>query len=361
MHPTKSDPRENKVKALRIILLALVFVPLQVHAGLLDDLGSALGGGAKKESPKPDTTSATNNLSRNLVYAPAASTGKRIALVIGNGNYHYDNLPKLPNPTHDAEDIAKALCGFGFEVIERKDQSLESMNEAITEFGRKITDSDAALFYFAGHGLQVKGQNYLVPTNARIESESQVPYQSVNVNQLLDEMGNGKSRANIVMLDVCRNNPISGKFRSGATRGLAAPTSQPKGTVIVYATDPGNVAADGKGRNGLFTALAQGRIAKLRKEAAARVPSVGQTFKDCPGCPEMIVIPKGSFDMGSNNGDSDEKPTHRVTIGRSFAMGKAEVTQGQWKAIMGGNPSEYKNCGDTCPVEQVSWNDAQRA
>lgn len=183
------------------------------------------------------------------------TSGKRVALVIGNGDYQYsDKLPKLDNPTHDAEDIARALRGFGFEVIEKSNLSLEGMNEAIAEFGRRIGEGDAALFYFAGHGLQVKGQNYLVPVNANIDSEAQVPYQSVNVNQLLDEMENSRSRANIVMLDACRNNPITGKFRSGATRGLAAPSSSPKGTVIVYATDPGNVAADGNGRNGLFTA-----------------------------------------------------------------------------------------------------------
>lgn len=192
---------------------------------------------------------------RNPVVSGNVSTGKRVALVIGNGNYQYsDSLPKLANPIHDAEDIAKALRGFGFEVIEKKDQSLEGMNDAITEFGRKIIDSDAALFYYAGHGLQVKGQNYIIPVNAKIESEARVPFISININQLLEEMESGKSRANIVMLDACRNNPISGKFRSGATRGLAAPSSQPKGTVIVYSTDPGNVAADGTGRNGTFTA-----------------------------------------------------------------------------------------------------------
>jgi hypothetical protein len=191
---------------------------------------------------------------RNLS-AQAATGAKRVALVIGNGSYqHPDILPKLGNPTHDAEDIAKALRGFGFEVIERKDQSLEGMNSAIAEFSRKIGNSEAALFYFAGHGLQVKGQNYLIPVDANIETEARVQYVSVNVNQILDEMDSAKSRVNIVMLDACRNNPISGKFRSGATRGLAAPSSQPKGTVIVYATDPGNVAADGDGRNGLFTA-----------------------------------------------------------------------------------------------------------
>ncbi|RPJ08555.1 MAG: hypothetical protein EHM37_16640, partial [Deltaproteobacteria bacterium] len=168
--------------------------------------------------------------------------------------YQHPDLPKLANPTNDAEDMARALRGFGFEVIERKNQTLEGMNRAISEFGSKIGGSEVALFYYAGHGIQVKNQNYLIPVNARIESEASVPYQGVNLNQVLDEMDNGKSGANIVMLDACRNNPITGKFRSGQSRGLASPGSAPKGTVIVYATDPGNVASDGTGRNGLFTA-----------------------------------------------------------------------------------------------------------
>jgi len=150
--------------------------------------------------------------------------------------------------------MAKALRGFGFEVIEGKNQTLEAMNRAISEFGSKIGGSEVALFYYAGHGIQVKNQNYLIPVNAKIESEASVPYQGVSLNQVLDEMDNGKSAANIVILDACRNNPITGKFRSGQSRGLAVPTSAPKGTVIVYATDPGNVASDGRGRNGLFTA-----------------------------------------------------------------------------------------------------------
>ena len=86
--------------------------------------------------------------------------------------------------------------------------------------------------------------------------------------------------------------------------------------------------------------------------------AAGKVFKDCPDCPEMVVIPAGSFDMGSNK-EPNEKPVHRVTISRPFAMGKTEVTQGQWKAIMGDNPSKYTNCGDNCPVEQVKWDDAQ--
>jgi hypothetical protein len=183
----------------------------------------------------------------------ADSPGRRIALVIGNGNYRQPDLPKLSNPPNDAEDMARVLRGFGFEVIERKNQTLEGMSQAIAEFGSKIGGSEAALFYYAGHGIQVRNQNYLIPVNATIESEASVPYQGINVNQVLDEMDNGKSGVNIVMLDACRNNPITGKFRSARTRGLASPGSTPKGTVIVYATDPGNVASDGTGRNGLFT------------------------------------------------------------------------------------------------------------
>ncbi len=89
--------------------------------------------------------------------------------------------------------------------------------------------------------------------------------------------------------------------------------------------------------------------------------TLGQFFRDCPKCPDMAVIPAGSFEMGSDDGDSEEIPVHRVTITRSFAIGKTEVTQGQWRAVMGSIPAEFrsKDCGDNCPVETVSWEDAQ--
>lgn len=203
------------------------------------------------EKKKPEKSVSDD---RGLV-AIEKSTGRRVALVIGNSAYrHTDSMPKLANPANDADDVAAALRKFGFDVVAKKNLTREEMDEAISDFGRRIANSDAALFYYAGHGLQVKGQNYLVPVDANIDSEARVPYRTVNVNQLLEEMESSKSKINIVMLDACRNNPISGKFRSGATRGLAAPAVSPKGTVIVYATDPGNVAADGDGRNGLFTA-----------------------------------------------------------------------------------------------------------
>jgi formylglycine-generating enzyme required for sulfatase activity len=97
----------------------------------------------------------------------------------------------------------------------------------------------------------------------------------------------------------------------------------------------------------------------LQSAQAETARKPGTTFKDCPDCPEMVVIPAGSFEMGSNNGSKNEQPVHRVIIKKPFAMGKTEVTQKQWQAIMGDNPSGFKDCGDKCPVERVSWNDAQ--
>ena len=97
----------------------------------------------------------------------------------------------------------------------------------------------------------------------------------------------------------------------------------------------------------------------IEPEAGKTLSEAGKTFKDCPECPDMVEIPAGSFDMGSNSGEADEKPVHRVTIAKPFAIGKTEVTQAQWLAVMGNNPSNFTGCGDTCPVEQVSWNDVQ--
>jgi formylglycine-generating enzyme required for sulfatase activity len=99
---------------------------------------------------------------------------------------------------------------------------------------------------------------------------------------------------------------------------------------------------------------------KLYQWELVVVPEAGKTFKDCADCPELVEIPAGSFDMGSNNGDEDEKPVHKVTLAKPFAIGKTEVTQAQWMAVMGGeNPSHFLECGASCPVEQVSWDDAQ--
>ena len=158
---------------------------------------------------------------------------------------------------HFTQGMSAALRGLGFEVMERKNLSRKEMKSAINEFSLKIGNSEAALFYYAGHGLQVKGQNYLMPVDAAIEfnsTDADLQDEGINVSLVLENMDDAKCQANIVMLDACRAPLKEGKFRSAATRGLAVISSPPKGTVVVYATDPGNTAADGDGRNGLFTA-----------------------------------------------------------------------------------------------------------
>jgi formylglycine-generating enzyme required for sulfatase activity len=108
-----------------------------------------------------------------------------------------------------------------------------------------------------------------------------------------------------------------------------------------------------------FQAHAQDGRKPVAKKNQNTGLSAGTIFKDCDDCPEMVAIPPGSFDMGSHDGDDNEKPLHRVTIDYAFALGKTEVTQGQWEALMGSNPSKFSGCGDNCPVEQVSWDNAQ--
>lgn len=173
---------------------------------------------------------------------------KRLALVIGNAAYKES---PLSNPVNDARDIAQSLSGLGFEVIYKQNASQAEMKSAIREFGNKIVKGDVALFYFAGHGAQVNGENYLVPVDAVITKEEEVEYESVNAGLVLAQMASAANKLNIVILDACRNNPFARSFRS-QTRGLAQ-ISASAGTIIAYATEPGSVAADGKGKNGLYT------------------------------------------------------------------------------------------------------------
>lgn len=190
--------------------------------------------------------------SRNLAVSQpvdgAYAKEQRLALVIGNSSYQ--SAP-LKNPANDAADIAKTLRGLGFQVTLKQNQGREAMAQAIREFGNQLKRGGTGLFYYAGHGMQVKGRNYLIPVDADIQSEDEVPYRSIDVNELLAKMESARNRINLVILDACRNNPFARSFRSSA-QGLAQ-MEAPVGTLIAFATAPGSVAADGQGRNGLYT------------------------------------------------------------------------------------------------------------
>ncbi|SDH32356.1 caspase family protein [Propionivibrio dicarboxylicus] len=176
----------------------------------------------------------------------AAAGEKRIALVIGNSAYK--DAP-LKNPANDARDVAAALRKLGFEVIEKTNVPQKEMNRAIVQFGEKLRADTVALFYYAGHGMQVRGKNYLIPVDAQIQSEASVRVEAVDVDGVLDQLT--ISPLNIVILDACRNNPFERRFRS--VGGGLAQMDAPKGSLIAYATAPGKTAADGDNRNGLYT------------------------------------------------------------------------------------------------------------
>jgi PQQ-dependent catabolism-associated CXXCW motif protein len=180
--------------------------------------------------------------------ADAVANEPRVALVIGNSAYKFD---PLKNPANDADDMAKTLQSLGFHVTLKKDATHRQMIEAIGDFGRQIKKGGVGLFYFAGHGVQSKGRNFLVPVNAVVTSESELEFETVDANRMLAAMDDAGNRLNIVILDACRNNPFARSFRS-ASRGLAQMDAA-QGSYIAFATAPGSVAADGTGNNGLYT------------------------------------------------------------------------------------------------------------
>jgi formylglycine-generating enzyme required for sulfatase activity len=365
----------------------------------------------------------------------------RVALVVGNSAY---KSAPLRNPTNDAKDMAAKLKGMGFTVIERSNLNVKQIGSTLREFRSKLTPGSVALVFYAGHGLQIKGENYLPAVDADISGEEDVPTQSLAMRQIMDVLEEAKTRLNLVFLDACRNNPYARSFRS-ASDGLNR-VNAPSGTLISFATRPGSVAADGTGRNGLYTGalleqmnnqsqpielvlkkvvsqvkaasksqqepwmegsiegefcfgecgkqVAQsgnsddralwdsvkdskdmnevkayldrfplGLFAGVARVRIAALEKAGSVFKDCDFCPEMVVIPAGSYMMGSAPDSTapfppsaEEQPQHRVLVG-SFALGKFEVTQDQWYSLMGSSPSRF--FGGSLPVEQVSWQDAQ--
>jgi len=476
----------------------------------------------------------------SLYPSPATAAPDRVALVMGKAAYVSG---PLKNPANDARDMADILKRLGFDVIPVIDADRAQMIRAINEFGGKLRRAEVGIFYYAGHGMQIQGTNYLLPVDARPETESDVEFEAVDAARVLGKMRDPGNKFNIVILDACRDNPFARSFRS-SEKGLAR-MDAPAGSAMAYATSPDSVAADGDGRNGIYTkhllaqitrpdlsiqdmlmetglnvmretsekkipwvsstpipryylAAAAGtqtdrpaqgpskalvsvssnisgatvsingtaigiapvdrrevspgshqvRVAKdgydsyetkvtveagrhvsldailsLTAPASGRLyvnpdpsdalirilnidpaysrgmdiapgryqveasksgydtrtqwvdvaagedkyitvsmkPSVSGRFTNTLGM-EFIYISPSTFMMGSPSSESgrgSDETQHRVTLTNGYYLQTTEVTQGQWKAVMGSNPSYFSSCGDDCPVEQVSWNDVQ--
>ncbi len=415
---------------------------------------------------------------------------KRIALVVGNSAY--EHVQALANPINDATDMAASLQRKGFVVTLLKDATLRQMKQAITQFGRDLQalgdqPESVGLFFYAGHGVQYEGVNYLIPVDANIPEANELEFEAVDANRLLNKMEDAKNEFNIVILDACRDNPYRSWSRS--TRSGLAEMKSPRGSFLAFATAPGEVAADGVGnsRNSPFTKhfllqmeqpldllqmfkqvihgvsvethqkqwpwqnasmtgnfyftppppsttpspttplppqgdpeldmwnLVKGsihasdvrrfinaypnpqgrffKVAQLKLDQLERQQAITQVVTTTtsppitlqtalvqpPSEPEgiwtepqdvwtephtgirMVSIPGGSFEMGDlfDEGYRDEKMIRTVRLD-TFWLGETEVTQGQWKAIMGENDREPHFKGDDLPMEQVSWEDAQR-
>jgi uncharacterized caspase-like protein len=183
-----------------------------------------------------------------VLAAGLATAADRVALLIGNNQY---GSTPLRNAVNDAKDLGDALKELGFKVIVRENASRKDMIEGIREFGQALDGAGTALFFYAGHAMQFKDRNYLVPIDAAMGSEEDVTFFSVEIGQVFDRMDRARTRFNFIILDACRDNPFAASFKL-TSAGLAQ-MSAPSGTLIAYATSPGSVAADGFGRNGIYT------------------------------------------------------------------------------------------------------------
>ena len=191
-----------------------------------------------------------------LLFVSVSAQGeRRVALVIGNDKYAH--FPDLNNTGKDARDMAAKLEALGFDVIARYNSSRRATGRAIQQFSAKLSAGGTGLVFYAGHGVQADGTNYLIPSNAEIEIEieADLRYEALDANDILRAMKAAGNPLNIIILDACRDNPLPKRTRSAA-RGLAitAIPSGVKGTAILYAAGPGQTAQDGsKGGNGVFT------------------------------------------------------------------------------------------------------------
>ena len=335
-----------------------------------------------------------------------ASEERRVALVIGNAAYE-EPTARLVNPVGDATAMASALRDLDFAVTLVTDANMERMARATNTFIGQVRSGDVAVFYYAGHGLELEdGLNYLAPVDFSSDYDAvQAKYRSLHAGEVQERMEQAGARTRIVILDACRNNPFE-RSRTLTRGGLGQ--MGPRGGLVAFATEAGEVASD----DGLYTrhlvealrepgvqamelftrvseaveAASEGRQVPavnfagaagrfvFRRGVAVRtadpVPTyaASDVFRDCRSCPEMVVIPAGTFQMGSPASEErrydNEGPRHSVSL-RSFAMGTKEVTFDEWDAcVRGGECSGYRPDDEgwgrgARPVINVSWEHAQ--
>jgi hypothetical protein len=284
-----------------------------------------------------------------LVSATVAKADKRVAFVVGNGAYK--NVAALPNPAIDAKSMATVLRNVGFDVVEGTNLTRDKMTERLLEFGNKAEGADVALFFYAGHGIAINGINYLLPVDADIKSEMDIKLGSaINIDLTLEQtMADAKVK--LVFLDACRDNPFASKIKSNnATRGLSvqsglAEMKSGEGTLIAFATGPGQTALDGQeGTNSPFTRALMANITAPGVEIQQAMTKVRaqvneETNKNQLPWGHTNLIGSVYLNPAPAAGASADAPnTPAVTAGPA-----SEVELEFWRSIKGSNKPEELN------------------
>jgi len=231
-----------------------------------------------------------------VFFVSPAVAEKRVALVVGNSAYQ--NVSRLENPKSDALLVADTLKRLGFILIGGQAQvelDKAGFDSAVQRFGRQLMGADVALFYYAGHGIQVRGTNYLVPVSANPTREADVDFQMIDVNLVLRQMEAAGTRLNIVILDACRNNPFGGRGLRAADGGLAQ-IRAPEGTLLSYATQPGNVALDGDDGHSPYTRALVETMQKPGLDVLQTFNQVGLVVKRATGSAQQPWVSTSPID-----------------------------------------------------------------
>ena len=269
-------------------------------------------------------------------------SGGRVALVIGNGAY--EHVPGLMNPINDAQDVGATLENLGFAVTRVLDANKGTIRQAVDEFQARAArkGTEVALFYYAGHGVEHEGINYIIPVNARIANEYQLLDQGVSLERVTLGLERSRAAFNMVVLDACRDNPFF-KSRSSGGRGLAAMSGGGR-SMIVFATSPGEVAADGRERNSPFTKAFIQHAATPGLEVSAMMRQVNGTVQELTGgkqVPWFNVSYTGEVYLGDAEALSDLS-ARAGAVGRELSALEADIARIQKQLAAADSEAEKK-------------------
>lgn len=258
-------------------------------------------------------------------------SSRRVALVIGNASYQ--RIPRLANPRHDAQDVCATLKSLQFEVVCLYDVATRrDIREAVRVFASKLDPRSAAFFFYAGHGVQVNGENYLLPTNVDARSIADIEEDGLSLSYVLRSLEEVRSSPNIVILDACRENPFPKLAGAGVSRGLAR-TEPPVGTMLVYATAPNGVALDGTGRNGLFTKYFLNHAADSGKKIDEVFQLVAKAVEDEARTQRIEQVPyrsssySGAFCLASCENPEIAAELEQIKLQRAEASKRVNALQ----------------------------------